>query len=58
MPWFMLKITTAVGKTIQVVKLNVGENAVTVNNLSTGLYFYYLIENDKVIDAKKMIMQD
>ena len=54
----MLKITTAVGKTIQVVKLNVGENAVTVNNLSTGLYFYYLIENDKVIDAKKMIMQD
>jgi hypothetical protein len=54
----MLKITTAVGKTIQVVKLTAGENSVEVNNLNTGLYFYYLIENDKVIDAKKMIMQD
>ncbi|MEQ1732158.1 MAG: zinc-dependent metalloprotease [Bacteroidia bacterium] len=54
----ILKITTAVGKTIQVVKLTAGENSIEVNNLNTGLYFYYLIENDKVIDAKKMIMQD
>jgi hypothetical protein len=56
----MLKITTVLGKTIQVVQLNKGENTVEVTNanLTPGLYFYYLIENNKIVATRKMVVNN
>jgi hypothetical protein len=56
----VLKITNIIGQTVHTVQLFNGDNTVEINknNLSSGLYFYYLIENNKVVDVKKMMIQD
>ncbi len=55
-----LQVTTALGKVVKTTKLAKGDNTIeiTSNNLVAGLYFYYLIDNNKLIDAKRMIVQE
>jgi len=50
-----VKIFNILGETVMTENLINGLNQLSINNLNSGVYFYSIIENGKVVETKKII---